>query len=479
LPQKRKKAKIYLMSINPKVSVLDLEWVVSQESEGLHKHEIELIEIGIVNLDFTAGEGWKEVERYTTLFHYQKKIPMRIAKLTGIEQKELLCAPSFYQVYELIELLTRGRTLVGHSVLNDYRHLQNEMHKYVSEYNRETFCTLETAKTQWPELNSYELSSLCYLHGKKNIESHRALSDALNCAEIFKKIAPSPSQKKEVKTPFQLDIKEYFPWLSNDSNLGVKTAKDHPAIFSLYSHKKLLWIGTTENAKTLLANQLISLSKATKDKKHPVTHLILSYEDNEISSLIKVEKIKSEFRPTWQRQRPAVYGIYEYKDQKGLLCLKVRRADKGKKVALYYDLFKKKAMRVAELWESKMTEYRKLIYSEKEEQIQWIEKLNLKRKNQLISFSRKKSLCIKNESKRTSKQVFINPFKDIFYQSGKQISHYKIDLAAHCEVFDLIRKIKGRNMHPYNIKEYDQNFNLEYLQSFSRLEMDEFAAPRP
>jgi DNA polymerase III epsilon subunit-like protein len=467
------------MSINPRVSVLDLEWVVSHQTQRLQESGIELIEIGIVNLDFVKDRGWKEVERYTTLFQYQEKIPKRIAELTGIEQSELLNAPSFYQTYELIELLTRGRTIVGHSVSTDYKHLQNEMHKYMTEYNRETFCTLESAKTQWPELNSYELSSLCHLHGKKNIESHRALSDALNCVEIFKKIAPSPSKKQEIKTPLHIDLKEYFPWLSNESNQTVLTAKECPAIFSLYSHKKLLWIGTTQNAKTHLSNQLVTLAKMTKNKKHPVTHLILNQEKNEISSLIKVEKIKLKFRPTWQRHRPAVYGIYEYKDRKDLLCLKVRRAERCKNDAFYYDLSKKRTIRVAEIWQSKMTEYHKLIYSQKEEQTKWIESINSKRKKELILFSKNKSISIKNESQEGSMQSFINPFKGIFNLLNKEVTHYKIDIAGYCELLDLIQKIKGRNKHPYSIKEYDHLFTLEYLQHFSQAETVDFASPRP
>jgi hypothetical protein len=94
-------------------------------------------------------------------------------------------------------------------------------------------------------------------------------------------------------------------------------------------------------------------------------------------------------------------------------------------------------------------------------------------------FSKNKSISIKNESQEGSMQSFINPFKGIFNLLNKEVTHYKIDIAGYCELLDLIQKIKGRNKHPYSIKEYDHLFTLEYLQHFSQAETVDFASPRP
>lgn len=468
------------MSIHPKVSVLDLEWVTNQTP--VDSAEVDLIEIGLVNLDYLPQVGWKEVEHYTTLIERRRELPKRVADLTGIPQAELRAAPAFYQIYELIELLTRGRTIVGHAVALDYRHLKNEMLKHMSSYERETFCTLENARYQWPEFKSYELSSLCHLYGLRKIQSHRALNDALNCAEIFKKLAPTPTLPKTTTHEhcFELfELKEHYPWLSKSSYKELQNLGPAPATYSFYSHKKLLWAGFTSSAKSELPSQLKALAHEFQERSQPVTKIKVLHEENEVSACLKVEKIKARFRPTWQRHRPNIYGIFEYRDRQGLTRLKVRRAQKNRKQGLYYDLSKKKAQARAKLWETQLTSFHKLISTDIKEQELWMQKINTKRRQQLKSLSQNKPFSIKMKTTKDKRTFYINPFKNIFSIENGKVYETKLDLAGHCAVLQSVQQIKGRHQHPYLFKEFERPFTLKDLQHSVGQNASLAVLPRP
>ena len=69
-------------------------------------------------------------------------------------------APKFYEVAKRIVEITEGCVVVAHNAQFDYRILTTEFKRLGFEFDRETLCTVELAKTLIPDLPSYSLGKL-------------------------------------------------------------------------------------------------------------------------------------------------------------------------------------------------------------------------------------------------------------------------------------------------------------------------------
>ena len=170
---------------NTKYSIIDLE------TTGSNAYGQKIIEIGIINFD---GEKVEEV--YSTLINPEKYISHGITMITGITNEMISDAPKFYEVAKKIVEMTEGRVFVAHNVFFDYRFLQREFQELGYVYKRDVFCTCKTSRSVFPGHASYSLQNLCTEFKIPRKAAHRALSDAEDALELFKKI----SNQSEIKT---------------------------------------------------------------------------------------------------------------------------------------------------------------------------------------------------------------------------------------------------------------------------------------
>ncbi|TKX31620.1 3'-5' exonuclease [Campylobacter aviculae] len=152
--------------------------IVDIESTGGIKHG-QILEIGAVKI-----KNSKELDRFNTLIKVDQ-IPENITELTGISFDMVENAPNLKQVLRDFKLFLRDSIFVAHNVRFDYGFISKALHEcglgiLLNRY----ICTIEFAQCciQSPK---YKLDVLKELLGIESIH-HRALSDALAAAEIFK-----------------------------------------------------------------------------------------------------------------------------------------------------------------------------------------------------------------------------------------------------------------------------------------------------
>ena len=98
-------------------SILDLE------TTGGKFNEEGITEIAIYKFD-----GINIVDQFISLLNPEISIQPYVKQLTGINNKMLLKAPKFYQVYKRVLEITDNTILVAHNASFDYRMLKVVLH---------------------------------------------------------------------------------------------------------------------------------------------------------------------------------------------------------------------------------------------------------------------------------------------------------------------------------------------------------------
>lgn len=217
---------------NTKYSIIDLE------TTGSNAFGQKIIEIGIINYD-----GDKIEEVYSTLINPEKYISHGITMITGITNEMIADAPKFYEVARKIVEMTEGRVFVAHNVFFDYRFLQREFQDLGYVYKRDVFCTCKTSRNVFPGLSSYSLQNLCTEFNIPRKAAHRALSDAEDALELFKRI----SSKSEIKTLRQ-EMDHLIPAQLKD--FDFENFPETPGLYFMYDKDgALLYVGKSKNIR--------------------------------------------------------------------------------------------------------------------------------------------------------------------------------------------------------------------------------------
>jgi DNA polymerase III epsilon subunit family exonuclease len=163
--------------------------VLDVETTGLSARNNRVIEIGIVKV-----KNLKIVDKYTTLINPGCDIPYFITQFTGIANSDVAYSPSFYDTAEEIEEFIGDSVICGHNLSFDEGFLRYEFLRNGFEpLSNLNICTLKLARKIFPSLKSKSLGSVTEYLGVKNIDSHRALSDAEATAQILIKLIKKPT----------------------------------------------------------------------------------------------------------------------------------------------------------------------------------------------------------------------------------------------------------------------------------------------
>lgn len=153
----------------------------------------QIIEIGAIKM--LDGEI---IDKFNTLV-FADDIPPDISKLTGIYPQDLISAPNLKETMEKFKLFLSDCVFVAHNVGFDYGFISASMEKigFGMLLNRR-ICTIDLARKTIPS-QRYGLETLKELLNIKATH-HRALSDALCAALIFKEsLSRLPNSVKSVE----------------------------------------------------------------------------------------------------------------------------------------------------------------------------------------------------------------------------------------------------------------------------------------
>ncbi len=157
--------------------------VLDFETTGMSESKDEIIQAGLVVIDETGAV----CSSFASFVKPAAPIPEEITRLTGIADKDVMDAPDIEEVTARMVPLLQDAVLVAHNVEFDARFLQAALDR--SGYLPFTGRMVDTVgllRLTHPTLPSYQLSALTQTFGIRHDRPHRADSDALATAELFR-----------------------------------------------------------------------------------------------------------------------------------------------------------------------------------------------------------------------------------------------------------------------------------------------------
>jgi len=157
-------------------AVVDVETTGGSPDRGHRITEIAVVEVrdGVITEDFQ------------TLVNPGRRIPPRIAELTGITDEMVEMAPFFEEIAEDLFDWLEDRVFVAHNAAFDWRFVSAQLGDaigFVPKVPR--LCTVQMARRLAPTLSRRNLDSLTAHFGIPVHSRHRAFGDALATARVL------------------------------------------------------------------------------------------------------------------------------------------------------------------------------------------------------------------------------------------------------------------------------------------------------
>ncbi|MCB0515132.1 MAG: 3'-5' exonuclease [Chitinophagales bacterium] len=153
----------------------------------------------ITEIAIFLHDGNKIIDSFSSLVNPEMPIPPFVSKLTGITDEMVSDAPKFYEIAQKVVEITQNAVFVAHNVQFDYGFIRHAYKSLGYDYHRPKLCTLQLAQKHIPQLNTYNLGSLCKHFNIVIEKRHRATGDALATVSLFEqlqKIAPQYIEHK-------------------------------------------------------------------------------------------------------------------------------------------------------------------------------------------------------------------------------------------------------------------------------------------
>ncbi len=141
---------------------------------------------GITEVAIVEVQGGTIVDEFQTLVNPGRRVPTRIARLTGITDAMLLHAPVFGEVAEDVYRRLDGRVFVAHNARYDWGWLRVQLGDAVGAVpDIDRLCTVRLARRLLPELRRRNLDALTEFFRIPIHQRHRAYGDALATARVL------------------------------------------------------------------------------------------------------------------------------------------------------------------------------------------------------------------------------------------------------------------------------------------------------
>ncbi len=191
--------------------------VIDIETTGLSRHYHKITEIAAVRVD----KG-KVKAKFQTLVNPGTHIPSFITRLTGIDDKLVRNAPPIHKVMPDFLNFLKDKVFVAHNASFDYGFLNHNAKK---EIENPRLCTRKLANRLVPDLYSKRLGVLCEYFKIQNMQSHRAMGDALATVELltsfFKILDKKGFREPEEILKFEKLSRKQILRLENKSSFNI------------------------------------------------------------------------------------------------------------------------------------------------------------------------------------------------------------------------------------------------------------------
>ena len=289
-------------------------------------------EEGITEIAIYKFDGHEIVDQFISLVNPEREIQPFVVNLTGINSNMLKNAPKFYEVAKRIVEITEGCVIVAHNAQFDNRILTTEFRRLGFDFNKETLCTVELAKTLIPDLPSYSLGKLVRSLGIPVTDRHRASGDALATVKLFKLLLSKDVEKTIIKTFLRKHTqKQLEPKL-------VDIIAQTPSITGVYYiHNKdgnIIYIGKSKNIKKRINQHFTGTNRKSKKIQLQVATVTYDATGSELIALLKESHEIKKNKPIFNRglrKNVFSHALYTTLDNNGYINLKIDVADGRKR----------------------------------------------------------------------------------------------------------------------------------------------------
>ncbi len=299
--------------------------IVDIETTGDNSRGNRITEVAIYKHD-----GEKIADEYQTLINPECRIPYNIVQLTGITDEMVAHAPRFYEVARDIVEFTKDSLFIAHNCPFDYNFMRSEFRSLGYEYERDTLCTVRTARKLIPGHRSYSLGKLCRELGIEIHARHRAAGDALATVKLFEILLENDSQgiikgnknsfKGSYNSPLPKDVLDELP-----DKTGVYYMHDEDG--------KVIYAGKSRKIRSRIISHLNNYNtKRAVEMMQSVHHISTEVTGSELISLLLESKEIKTLKPKFnraQRRSLYAYGIHRSMNEEGYLTFAVKKNVKG------------------------------------------------------------------------------------------------------------------------------------------------------
>ncbi len=232
----------------PKGQSLFGEFVVFDlETTGFSPINSKIIEIGAVKI----CDG-RIIDRFSTFVNPEIPIPLRIEKLTGINDKMVADSLSIKEVLPQFLDFCKDAALVAHNASFDYSFIKNKSEKLGINFSATLVDTVSLSRYLLPRLSRFRLDTVAKHLDIKLKNHHRAVDDAEATAEIFIKLCKMLSREG----------------INNLDELNEKAVLSDEAIKRLHPNHAVALIRNEKGRRNLY--KIISESHLRYFYRHPI-----------------------------------------------------------------------------------------------------------------------------------------------------------------------------------------------------------------
>lgn len=198
--------------------------VIDLETTGLNSKADSIIEIAAVKYSQNVEE-----DQFVSFVNPGFALPNVVQQLTGITDSDLVSAPSLSELIQHLQNFLGDLPLVAHNASFERSFLTAAYNAFGLSFENKMIDSLAMARKAFPGLDSYSLESLKTELSLQHAESHRALPDVYNTAELLwlcaERIAAGVMDKPLPKSPSKQKAEESLPDIavSPNSVLSGKT----------------------------------------------------------------------------------------------------------------------------------------------------------------------------------------------------------------------------------------------------------------
>lgn len=282
----------------------------------------------ITEISIFKFDGREIIDEFTSLVNPDCEIPYFITGLTGIDNHMVRNAPKIAEIAHQIVNFTKDQIFVAHSVNFDYHVIKNELKDHGISFVRKKLCTVRLSRRIFPGLASYSLGKLCSALDIPLRDRHRARGDAHATTLLFHKILKSEDSEQLIKTFLNARSQEATlpPALSREvydslpRATGVYYFKDVKGI--------IIYVGKAKNIRKRVLGHFYDKSSREIELCRNTVSIDYELAGNELVALLIESAAIKHYFPKYNRAQKTnlpAYGIFSYKDRKGILHLGYNR----------------------------------------------------------------------------------------------------------------------------------------------------------